>query len=129
MPQTLLLDTQSWDLILDINGNIAIASEPYSLAQDAASAIKTFKGEVFYDTTVGIPYFGSILGKPALLSLLKSLMVAAAESVTDVASAQCVISNVAQRAVTGQVQITSGNSSTLGQTSVVPFTIVDPQGP
>lgn len=129
MPQTLLLDTQSWDLVLDINGNIAIASEPYSLAQDAASAIKTFKGEVFYDTTVGIPYFGSILGKPALLSLLKSLMVAAAESVTDVASAQCVVSNVSQRAVTGQVQITSGNSLTLGQTSTVSFTVVDPQGP
>jgi hypothetical protein len=36
--------------VLDAEGNIAVASEPYSLAQDAASAIKTFAGEVFWDT-------------------------------------------------------------------------------
>jgi hypothetical protein len=31
--RTLLLDTVAWDLVLDVNGNIAVADEPYALAQ------------------------------------------------------------------------------------------------
>ena len=54
---TLLLDRTYWDLCVDSSGNLAVASEPYSLAQDAASAIKLFQGEYIYDTTIGIPYF------------------------------------------------------------------------
>ena len=56
MADTLLLDLTNWDLVLDVNGNIAIARPPYALAQDAASAVKTFQGECYYDTTLGIPY-------------------------------------------------------------------------
>ena len=41
---TLLLDTLRWDLCLDVHGNIAVASDPYSVAQDVASAIRTFSG-------------------------------------------------------------------------------------
>ena len=61
--KTLLLDVESWDVILDAASNIAIASEPYAVAQDVASAIKLFAGELWYDTTKGVPYFASILGK------------------------------------------------------------------
>ncbi len=50
------LDTVAWDLTVDTTGNIAVASNPYSMAQDAASAIRTFQGEVYYDTTLGIPF-------------------------------------------------------------------------
>lgn len=125
MADTLLLDTQAWDLVLDINSNIALASEPYSLAQDAASAIKTFQGEVYYNTLLGVPYFGSILGKSPPITLLKAQFVAAAETVPDVTTATCFISAVLQRVVSGQVQITS----TSGQTAAANFTTVDPQGP
>ncbi len=58
---TLLLDQVTWDLAVDTSGNIAVAADPYSQAQDAASSIKTFAGEVYYDTTRGIPYFTQIL--------------------------------------------------------------------
>lgn len=34
MASTLLLDTLAWDLAVDAAGNIAVATEPYSLAQD-----------------------------------------------------------------------------------------------
>jgi hypothetical protein len=125
MAQTLLLDTVAWDLVVDANGNIAVASEPYSLAQDAASAIQTFRGEVFYDTTVGIPYFNFILGKSIPLSLLKAQFIDQAELVPDVAFAQCFFSGISQRSLTGQVQIVSIS----GKTAVLPFTVVDPQGP
>ena len=39
---TLLLDQTEWDLVLDASGNIALASPPYALAQDVASAVRTF---------------------------------------------------------------------------------------
>jgi len=114
---TLLLDTVAWDLVLDANGNIAVASAPYALAQDAASAIRTFAGEVYYDTTQGIPYFGQILGKFPPVSLMKAQFEAAAMTVPSVTAAKAFITGFANRKVTGQVQITDA----LGATSVAGF--------
>ena len=107
MASTILLDRSSWDLVLDANGNIALASEPYALAQDAASAIKTFLGECYWDTTIGVPWLQQIFGKRPPLALLKAHLVAAALTVPDVASAQVFISSAKNRLVTGQVQVTS----------------------
>lgn len=106
MGSTLLLDTVAWDLLVDANGNIAVAQEPYALAQDAASAIRTFLGEVWYDTSQGVPYFQNTLGKTPPLSLLKSQLVAAALTVPGVVKAQCFIQSIVKRDVRGQVQVT-----------------------
>src|SRR6266571_3582642 len=102
---TLLLDTVQWDLLLDANGNIAVATEPYSLAQDAASAIRTFLGECFFDVTIGVNY-SLILGVTPALALIKQLLVAAALTVPDVGSAQVFITGITNRTLTGQVQVT-----------------------
>jgi hypothetical protein len=115
--QTLLLDRTTWDLVLDAAGNIAVASDPYALAQDAASAIRLFAGELWYDTTQGIPYFESILGRPPPIAFMKSRFVAAALTVPGVASAVAYITGIEGRTVTGQVQIIS----TSGQTAVATF--------
>lgn len=104
---TLLLDQTSWDLILDVNANIAVASDPYSQAQDAASAIKLFKGELYYDTTQGVPFFTDILGQAPPLAITKSQFVTAAETVPGVTAAQCFISSFVNRKLSGQVQITN----------------------
>lgn len=125
MSSTLLLDTLAWDLVLDANGNIAVAAEPYALAQDAASAIKTFLGEVYWDTTIGVPYLEQILGKNPSLALLKALFVQAARTVPGVADARCFLSAMNARGVSGQVQVTS---STTGQVSAANFTTFNPQG-
>lgn len=123
MAKTLLLDTQTWDLVLDASGDIAVASDPYSLAQDAASAIKLFQGELWYDTTQGVPYFAGILGTLPPVPLIKSKFVAAALTVPGVVSAQCFLSALSQqRQLSGQVQI----KTTTGQISVVAFTQVNP---
>jgi hypothetical protein len=103
--RTALLDIEAWDLVLDVNGNIAIADNPYSLAQDAASAIRTFAGECWYNGTLGIPYF-SFFGKSPNLALLRQDMVSQALLVPGVASAQVFIISVVGRKVTGQVQVT-----------------------
>lgn len=102
-PGFVRLPTAPWDLLLDSSGNIALADRPYALAQDVASAIRTFLGECYYDTTLGVPYFTQILGHAPPLTLLKARLVAAALTVPGVVSAICTISAFAGRTVTGQV--------------------------
>lgn len=109
---TLLLSTDLWDLVLDSSGNIAQAAPPYALAQDVASAIRTFLGEVWYDDTVGVPYFTKILGKIPPVNVFNALMVQAALAVPGVVSATCVISAFDNGTVTGQVQFTDDTHQT-----------------
>jgi|SRR5665213_2644298 len=115
--QTLLVDTIAWDLLIDSSGNIAVASDPYAQAQDVASAVKTFLGEVYYNTLLGVPYFGDILGQAPPLSLIKSYFVTAAKTVPNVETAVCFISSFVNRHLGGQIQVT--NSA--GQTQVTSF--------
>jgi hypothetical protein len=110
--KTLLLDSITWDLVKDVSGNIALADVPYSLAQDAASAIKLFARELWYDTSKGIPYFEEILGKPPNIALMKSKFADAAKTVPGVVSAKVFISSIVNRAVSGQVQVTDANGTT-----------------
>lgn len=110
--KTILLDTVTLDLVLDAGGNIALASDPYSVAQDAASAIRTFLGECWYDTTLGVPFFQSFLGRPPNVSLMKAKFSAAALTVPGVVSASVFITSVAGRRVTGQVQVTTDDGTT-----------------
>lgn len=109
---TLLLDLDMWDLVVDAAGNIAVASAPYSITQDVASACRTFLSEVYYDTTLGVPYSTQILGQAPSLSLLKSRLEAAALTVPGVATATCYISGITDRGVQGQVQITDTSGAT-----------------
>jgi hypothetical protein len=115
---TLLLDQNLWDLCCDAYGNIAMAGPPYSLAQDAASQIRTFLGELWYDTSQGVPYLQTILGQYPPLPLVKAALQSAAFTVPGVVTAKVVISSVSSsRVLSGQVQITD----TAGNTSVAGF--------
>lgn len=109
MASTLLLDIDTWDLVADASGNIAVADEPYALAQDVACAIRTFLGDVFYDQTDGIDYFAEILGHTPPLQVFKELMVGAALSASpEVVKAECNITafDDSTRTATGQVLFT-----------------------
>lgn len=125
MPDTLLLDTLAWDLVLDAEGNIAVASEPYALAQDAASAIKVFRGEAYWDTAIGVPYLTQILGRQPSITLMKALFVAEAETVPGVAQAKCFLTSLSNRTVAGQIQVTS---EATGQVAAADFAVINPQG-
>lgn len=102
---TLLLDQTAWDLVLDANGNIALAGAPYSIAQDVASATRTFLGECWYDTTQGIPYWQEILGDLPPLQYIAEQLQDAALTVPDVAAAQAVFTSFQGRSLAGQIQI------------------------
>lgn len=103
--KTFLLDQTIWDLCKDANGNIAVASEPYAIAQDVGSECRVFYGEVFYDTTRGIDYFEDVLGYRPPLAALRAQYVAAALTVPGVIEAQCFFDGLAGRKLTGQIQV------------------------
>lgn len=117
--KTLLLDVARWDVCLDAAGNWAVADTPYSLAQDVASAVRTFLGEVWYDDTLGVDWFGQVLGKTPPLSLLQELIVRAALGAVPqtadvyVKSAVCVIQSfdATTREVKGQIQFVDSNGN------------------
>ena len=111
--KTLLLDRTQWDLVLDANGNIALATEPYARAQDVASACRLFRGELWYDTAAGIPYFEDILGKSTPASLLKAKLEEAALTVPGVGNVQIVLQSLENRKLSGQILFTDaeGNSN------------------
>jgi hypothetical protein len=123
--QTLLLDQAAWDLVVDARGNIAVASNPYSLAQDSASAIRTWQGESYWDTSIGIPYRTKIFGSNLPLPLLKQALIEAALTVPEVVAAQVFVSGIEQRTLAGQVQIVSSSGQTSAPAS---FATINPQG-
>lgn len=113
---TWLLNWEDGDSCLDANGNIAVASAPYSIAQDVATQMATFLGECWYDTTQGVPYWQQILGKNPPVSLITSALEAQALLVPDVATAQATIFGInPKRGVIGQMLVTDtdGNQSTI----------------
>ena len=110
--KTLLLDSVSWDLTTDIKNNIAVASDPYSQAQDAASAMRLFQGELWYDTTRGLPYWLKVFSGIQPLSLVRSLFIAQAKFVPGVVSVSCFFTAFINRQLRGQVQIKTSTGST-----------------
>lgn len=118
MARTLLLDRTLWDLCLDAAGNIAVAGEPYAQAQDVASAIRLFRGELWYDTAPGVPYFNQILGQTPAPSFLKAQFVAAALTVPGVVTATAYLTfNGPGRQLGGQVQFTTTTGAALAATT------------
>jgi hypothetical protein len=103
--KTLLLDRTAWDLVLDTSGNIALASNPYAIAQDVASAVKLFAGECWFDTTKGIPYFDQVLGHLPPQSVVKAYVENAALTVPEVAEAQCTLVSLKGRVLAGQIDV------------------------
>lgn len=104
---TLLLDQSTGDLVKDISGNIALAGNPYSIAQDVASACKTFYSELWYDTLAGVPFLQQILGQLPPAGFVKAQLVKAALTVPGVLTATCYLTGFTNRNLIGQIQITT----------------------
>jgi len=113
---TLLLDQSHWDLVIDSAGDIAMATPPYALAQDVASAVRLFLGELWYNTPAGIPYFEDVLGQLPPPSLLTGYIENAALTVPGVVTAKCIISEFNAREITGQIQFIDETGAANGVT-------------
>lgn len=116
---SLLLDLTTWDICLDASQNLAVAAAPYSLAQDVATAVRSFLGTVWYNTTLGVPWLQEVLAQPLNITTLSALMVQAALGAVPttadvyVVKANCIINtfNAATRQVTGQIQFIDSNGN------------------
>lgn len=116
--KSLLLDRTTWDFVVDANGNLAVCSEPYAVLQDAATAVRTWAGECWYDTTLGLPYSTDIFSGPQQSAVLRAQAEQAAMSVPGVMAAQCVVLGPrVDRSVGGAIIITL----TSGETQNVSF--------
>lgn len=100
---TIYLLPGSWDVTADALGNIAVAAPPYAQAQDIASVCRTFYGEVYYDSTLGIEYDQKILGKRPGLNVFQGMLATAAVTVPGIQSASAVISSFQNRQAKGQI--------------------------
>lgn len=109
MMQTLLLTSDDWDLVVDTAGNIAVASDPYARAQDAASEIRLFQRDAYYDQSRGVPYWLDTLGRSPPMAVVKAHLTAAAKLAPGVVEAQCFLTAVAGRQISGQVQVKDAN--------------------
>ncbi len=109
--KTLLLNPTNWDLMLNANGDIAVATDPYALAQDVASAMRLALGELWYDTSKGVPYRQKILGELPPASLIKLQLEKAAKTVVGVVNATCSITQFANRTLSAEVTVTSKKGS------------------
>lgn len=108
---TLLLDQSAWDLVLDINGNIALAGTPYSYSQDVASAVRTFLGECWYNTLLGLPYWQQILGKLPPAGYMEQQISTQALTIPNIISAESTIVDFIDRDMKGIILITDADSS------------------
>lgn len=114
---TLLLDKTTWDLTVDGSKNIALATGPYAIAQDVASAIKTFQGELWYDTSQGIPYWSNELGVALNQQRVQADMNTAALLVPGVEQAKTVVSlDRVTRILSGTVSVIDAAGKALSVT-------------
>ncbi len=98
-------DLDAWDLQLDSGGNLATKTGPEAVAQDVASAVKTFAGDLYYDQGQGIPYLSQVLGRPFSLPLVKAYLEDAALGVPTVVQARATITSLQGRKLSGSVEV------------------------
>jgi hypothetical protein len=116
--KTLLLSNPGWDLALDNAGNLAIVDGGLAIAQDCASAVRLYRGELWYDILSGLPYSEQIFGAYPIpsASFLKAQFVGACLTVPGVISVACFLTGPGpKRTIGGQLQITDN----LGRLSVI----------
>lgn len=105
------------DLSVDAQGNLQTSTGAFALALAAACAIRTFKGEVYFDSTQGLPYFSTILGKNPPLEYVRSQFVAAALGADpDIVESKVFFSSLTARDLSGQIQTSdaTGKIAALG---------------
>lgn len=111
--KSLFLDPNTWNLAVDTNRNIAVAEDPYALAQNVSNAVRVFKPEVYFDINYGIDYNAEILGKRPPVALIKQRYEELALTVAGVVSALCVITSITNRVCSGYIKVTDINGLTL----------------
>jgi|GEM_PF-403177 len=132
--------SSGWDVYADTSGNIATVTSLAAQLQDVACACRLFLGELWYDTTQGLPYLGQILGRASVatppLSFISAQIIKAGLTVPGVTRIVPVLSLLSppsreltgtvgvvnQQGQTGTLQVGGGNNLPWYVSSVSPQT-------
>ncbi|AOA58338.1 hypothetical protein [Acinetobacter larvae] len=111
--KTLFLMPNTWDLALDVHGNLATATSTYQRAQDIASACRVFKQDMYFNQTEGIPYLEDILGKGKYsLALYRKHLTDAALSIEGVTEVKVDLYPLNNRLLRGAIQFKDKDGKT-----------------
>jgi hypothetical protein len=84
---TLALTSDTWDISFTPSGDLPLATSSTACLQDVLSALLVWRGELYYNSTFGVPY-RSFLGSPLPpRGLLQHFLTTVASSVPGVTSA------------------------------------------
>lgn len=109
---TLALNNATWDLILDGAGNIATRADSAARTQDVCSACRVFEGEVYYNSSLGVPYLSDVLGEEPNPDSLSAYYITAARTVAGVKDAHLNVTGVSLRGLEGVLYSSSTNNIT-----------------
>jgi hypothetical protein len=82
---------ENWDIHLNGENNLATVQDANAVSQDVASACKTHLGEVWFDTSIGIPWLTQILGKPVSAVFIQSQLEKQAKRLPYVSNARATV--------------------------------------
>lgn len=104
----------NWDIQLNKDGNIEVATGDYAIAQNCANAVRLFTDDAFYDRTRGIPHFDIELGHSVMASMtvLKNRIKQSCLAVEGVTDCEISLKNDKDnRLESGQVSLATVNGS------------------
>ena len=109
---TLALDN-SWDITVDSLGNLATLSDNERLAQDVASSVRVFKGELPFDIERGVEYNNPDLNRETLNYEMNEQ----AKLIDGVAESVVLFEELSNRTLKPVIYITNeqGNQITVGE--------------
>lgn len=115
---SLLLDT-NWDITLDAAGNLAVADENYSIAQEVANAVKLFTNDAYFDTQAGIPHFEISLKRNVSASVVRARIKEAAENVEGVKTANVNIIDIDNDTLQAEILLKLDNNTNAAITASI----------
>lgn len=106
---SLALGGITWDLNVGASGNLATAEGDHRLAQDVASAVRTFDGECIFDQDRGVPYFDEVLGHRPQAQLVNAYVEQEAARVPGVTRVLATDQGLSLRTLTGEAVLPMGS--------------------
>lgn len=107
MSSTLFLLPDTWDLTLDSNNNIAIATDEYQQAQDIATSCRVFLADDYYNKQDGIPYHEIIGNSGYPLSLYQRNLYDRAKLVEGIVTVDIKLDALRDRVLSGAIMFTN----------------------
>lgn len=107
--KSLYLDPDTWDLVATSSRRVRTTEGKYCRAQCVATAVRRHKGEAYYDTERGVPYFETMYGQLPPDQLIRAHVEREALHVSGVEQARLQIRTFEGRTVTGDIRITDSD--------------------